>query len=64
MDQLAWSKEKSLWYMGLIMSVCAVFSILTFPLIPILSKRFSEVKLMIWIGFLMMVLGRIVCIDY
>lgn len=64
MDQLAWSKEKSLWYMGLIMSVCAVCSILTFPLIPILSKRFSEVKLMIWIGFLMMVLGRISCFPF
>lgn len=64
MDQLGWSKGQSLWYMGLIMSICALFSILTFPSIPLLSKRFSEVKLMIWIGFFLMVLGRIACIPF
>ncbi|XP_066253732.1 major facilitator superfamily domain-containing protein 8 [Euwallacea similis] len=64
MDQLGWSKDESIWYMGLIMLVCAVFSICTFPLIPIFSKKFSEVKLMIWIGFLLMVLGRISCIPF
>ncbi|CAG9769661.1 unnamed protein product [Ceutorhynchus assimilis] len=64
MDQLGWSKDKSLWYMGIIMSVCAMFSIFTFPSIPILSKKFSEVKLMIWIGFFLMVIGRFSCIPF
>ncbi|KAH1022325.1 hypothetical protein HUJ04_011746 [Dendroctonus ponderosae] len=64
MDQLGWSKTQSLWHMGLIMSVCALCSIFTFPSIPILSRKFSEVKLMIWIGFLLMVLGRITCIPF
>ncbi|XP_050313323.1 major facilitator superfamily domain-containing protein 8 [Anthonomus grandis grandis] len=64
MDQLGWSKDKSLSYMGILMSICAFLSILTFPSIPILSKKFSEVKLMIWIGFLLMVIGRLTCIPF
>ncbi|KAG5868304.1 hypothetical protein JTB14_022787 [Gonioctena quinquepunctata] len=64
MDQFAWSKSESLWYMGILMSVGAVLAIVTFASIEPLSKRFSEMKIMIWGGFLFMVLGSVIFMPY
>ncbi|XP_044259326.1 major facilitator superfamily domain-containing protein 8 isoform X2 [Tribolium madens] len=64
MDQFAWSKAASLKYMGILMSVGAVLAIVTFASISPLCKRFSEVKVMIWGGFLFMVLGRAIYIPF
>lgn len=64
MDQFAWSKGDSLWYMGILMSVGAVMAIATFASIGPLTKRFLEVKVMIWGGFLFMVLGRLCFIPF
>lgn len=41
------------------MSAGAIMSIASFASIPLLTRRFSEVKVMIWGGFLLMLLGRI-----
>ncbi|CAH1969756.1 unnamed protein product [Acanthoscelides obtectus] len=57
MDQFAWTKSESLWYMGLLMSVGAVIAISTFASIAPLSRIVSEVKIMIYGGFLIMVIG-------
>uniref|UniRef100_A0A6P7GDR8 LOW QUALITY PROTEIN: major facilitator superfamily domain-containing protein 8 n=1 Tax=Diabrotica virgifera virgifera TaxID=50390 RepID=A0A6P7GDR8_DIAVI len=64
MDQFAWSKSESLWYMGILMSVGAVVAIMTFASIALLSRRFSEIKNMIWFGFFLMVLGRFSMIPF
>ncbi|XP_030751694.1 major facilitator superfamily domain-containing protein 8 isoform X2 [Sitophilus oryzae] len=64
MDQLGWSKKQSLWYMGMVMSIGALCSIITFASVAPLSKRFSEVKLMIWIGFLTVLVSNLACIPY
>ncbi|XP_063909140.1 major facilitator superfamily domain-containing protein 8 [Zophobas morio] len=64
MDQFAWSKADSLKYMGILMSVGAVLAIITFASISPLCKKFSEVKVMIWGGFLFMVLGRAIYIPF
>ncbi|XP_050512598.1 major facilitator superfamily domain-containing protein 8 [Diabrotica virgifera virgifera] len=64
MDQFAWSKSESLWYMGILMSVGAVVAIMTFASIAPLSRRFSEIKIMIWFGFFLMVLGRFSMIPF
>ncbi|RZC37107.1 major facilitator superfamily domain-containing protein 8, partial [Asbolus verrucosus] len=64
MDQFAWSKAVSLKYMGILMSVGAVLAVLTFASISPLCKKFSEVKVMIWGGFLFMVLGRALYIPF
>lgn len=64
MDQFAWSKPDSLMYMGILMAVGAVLAIATFASIAPLTKRFSEVKVMIWCGFLFMVFGRLVFIPF
>lgn len=50
--------------MGILMSVGAILSVATFAAIPYLSKKFSEVNIMIWGGFLFMVLGRVSFIPF
>lgn len=46
------------------MSIGALVSITTFASIPILTRKFSEVKVMVWGGFLFMVLGRVSFIPF
>ncbi|XP_022914633.1 major facilitator superfamily domain-containing protein 8 [Onthophagus taurus] len=64
MDQFAWSKADTVYYMGLLMSVGAVIACVCFAAISPLCKMFPEVKVMIWGGFLFMVLGRGVYIPW
>lgn len=64
MDQFAWTKAEALYYMGILMSVGAVIACICFAAINPLSKRFREVDIMIWGGFLFMVLGRGVYIPW
>lgn len=64
MDQFSWTKSEALYYMGILMSIGAVIACITFLLINPLCKRFQEVKVMIWCGFLFMVLGRAVYIPW
>lgn len=64
MDQFAWTKSEALYHMGLLMSVGAVIACVTFLLINPLCKRFPEVQVMIWSGFFLMVIGRIVYIPW
>lgn len=64
MDQFAWTKAESLKYMGVLLSVAALLAIATFVTLAPLSKIFSEVKIMIWGGFLLMVIGRAIYIPW
>lgn len=64
MDQFAWSKSETLYYIGILMSVGAVVSCITFVMIEPLCKRFNERKVMLWGGFLFMVIGRILFIPW
>ncbi|XP_057335701.1 major facilitator superfamily domain-containing protein 8 isoform X1 [Microplitis mediator] len=64
MDQFAWTKKESLYYMGIVMSVGAVIACVVFVIIEPLCKRFDERRVMLWGGFLFMVVGRIICIPW
>ncbi|XP_076280728.1 CLN7/MFS domain-containing 8 [Lasioglossum baleicum] len=64
MDQFGWSKKESLYYMGLLMSVGAIVSCITFVMIEPLCKRFNERKVMLWGGFFLMIIGRILYIPW
>nr|CAD7455789.1 unnamed protein product [Timema tahoe] len=64
MDQFAWSKKEALYYMGLVMSAGAVIACATFLAIGPLCKRFPERKVLLWGGFFLMVVGRILYIPW
>ncbi|XP_034189832.2 CLN7/MFS domain-containing 8 isoform X1 [Osmia lignaria lignaria] len=64
MDQFAWSETEAVYYIGIVMSVGAIASCVTFVMIEPLCKRFNERKMMLWGGFLFMVIGRILYIPW
>lgn len=64
MDQFAWSKSQALYNIGILLSVGAVIACGTFIVIGPLSKRFDESRVLIWGGFLLMVLGRALYIPW
>jgi len=64
MDQFAWSKSQALYYMGILMSVGAFIACAAFCLIAPLSKRYKENNVLIWGGFFMMVVGRVIFFPY
>ncbi|XP_065349377.1 major facilitator superfamily domain-containing protein 8-like isoform X2 [Cloeon dipterum] len=59
MDQFAWTKEQAVMNMGLLMTAGAVIALVTFAAIKPLTKKFDERCLLLWGGFMLMVVGRI-----
>ncbi|XP_043262988.1 major facilitator superfamily domain-containing protein 8 isoform X1 [Colletes gigas] len=64
MEQFAWSKKEALYYMGLLMSIGGIVSSIVFCIISPLCKRFNERKVMMWGGFLFMLIGNIMFIPW
>lgn len=64
MDQFAWTKSEALKYMAVLMTVGGIIACATFTAISPLCKRFKENDVLIYGGFLVMVLGRIAHIPY
>ncbi|XP_017036099.1 major facilitator superfamily domain-containing protein 8 isoform X1 [Drosophila kikkawai] len=64
MDMFAWSKADSLWYMGIMMTTAAIVSLVTFVLISPLCKLIAERYLLIWGGFSLMFLGRVLFVPW
>lgn len=64
MDQFAWTKSETLKYIGILLSVGSLFACLTFAIIGPLCKRFNDVRVLQWGGFLLMVVGRALYIPY
>ncbi|XP_053953843.1 major facilitator superfamily domain-containing protein 8 [Anastrepha ludens] len=64
MDQFAWSNHDALYYMGILMSVGAIVALVTFVAINPLCKIFPEHYVLIWGGFSLMVLGRVLYIPW
>lgn len=64
MDQYAWSTAEAVYYVGLIMTSGAIVSAASFMVVPMLSRKFSERSLLIFAGFLLMAVGRILNIPF
>lgn len=64
MDQFAWTKKEALQYMGIMMAVGGAIACVTFVLINPLCKWFDERKVLIWGGFFLMFVGRLVHIPW
>jgi hypothetical protein len=58
-DQFGWSDEKAITVVGLTMIISSIVSTSLFFLIPILAKRFDERILLIGLGIVPMIIGRI-----
>ncbi|XP_044779069.1 major facilitator superfamily domain-containing protein 8 isoform X2 [Drosophila simulans] len=59
MDMFAWSNDEALWYMGIMMTIAAIVSLVTFVLIEPMCKIIAERYVLIWGGFSLMFLGRV-----
>lgn len=64
MDQFAWTKHEALKYMGITMGAGGAIACVTFVLINPLCKWFDERSVLIWGGFFLMVVGRLVHIPW
>lgn len=57
MDQFAWSHAEALYYVSVIMTAGSIVSIPILIAIPALCRRFSERNVLIFVGFLLTILG-------
>lgn len=64
MDMFAWSNDQALYYMGVFMAIAALISLGTFLCIDVLCKLFQERFVLIWGGFSLMVLGRLLYLPW
>ncbi|XP_032290420.1 major facilitator superfamily domain-containing protein 8 isoform X2 [Drosophila virilis] len=64
MDMFAWTNDEALYYMGIFMATAAIISLVTFVLIEPLCKLFAERFVLIWGGFSLMVVGRLLYIPW
>ncbi|EDW93740.1 major facilitator superfamily domain-containing protein 8 [Drosophila yakuba] len=64
MDMFAWSNDEALWYMGIMMTTAAIVSLITFVLIEPMCKIIAERYVLIWGGFSLMFLGRVLFVPW
>ncbi|KAL7732400.1 hypothetical protein ACLKA6_004375 [Drosophila palustris] len=64
MDMFAWTNDEALYYMGIFMAIAAIISLVTFVLIEPMCKLFAERFVLIWGGFSLMVIGRLLYIPW
>lgn len=59
-DQFGWSKEDTILYIGISMAAGGVLAAFCFAAIGPLSKRFDERLILIILGIIPMIVGRLV----
>lgn len=64
MDQFAFSHKETLKWNGILVGIGALVSCIIFGLLPRVSKMYKEIDILIWAGFLVAVLGKILYIPY
>ncbi|XP_013141668.1 PREDICTED: major facilitator superfamily domain-containing protein 8 [Papilio polytes] len=64
MEQFGWGKAQALQYLGALMSAGALVACLVFAAIPPLTKLLEERALMLWGGFLPVVVASLLCIPW
>lgn len=57
MDQFAWSHFEALYYMGLIMTSGSIVSLSSYIMLPALCRRFRDSHVLIFVGFLTLIIG-------
>jgi MFS transporter, ceroid-lipofuscinosis neuronal protein 7 len=64
MDQFAFTREETLKWNGILVGIGALISCIIFCGLPRVSKLFKEIDILIWGGFLIAVLGKLIYIPY
>lgn len=64
MDQFAWTRTEAVYYVGIILTISAIIACLTFIGIGPLCRRFNEHNVLLWGGFLAMIIGRVLYIPW
>lgn len=57
MDQFAWSRAEALNYMSLIMASGSIVALSSFMVVPALCRKFSERHVLIFVGYLALLIG-------
>lgn len=64
MDQFAWTDKQAVSYLGILLSIGGVLACITMAVLKSISKWINEVLLLLWGGFLLMVIGRAIYIPW
>lgn len=60
MDQFGWTEETTVLYFGILIAASGIMCVLLFGIIGPLGKRFDERKILIFLGIVVMFIGRLV----
>ena len=63
MDQWAWTRQQAVRYLGINMACGALVGVTCFGCIGPLAKKFDDRKLLIFIGLIPLIIGKIVLIP-
>lgn len=64
MDQFALSRKDTLKWNGILVGIGAAVSVVIFTMLPRISKMLKEIDVLIWAGFFLAVIGKIIYIPY
>lgn len=64
MDQFAMSKQETLKWNGSLVGIGAIISCFIFCFLPRVAKRFKEIDILVWIGLMFGVVGKLALIPY
>ena len=63
MDQFAWNREQAVRYLGINMACAALVGVVCFASIGPLAKRFDDRKLLIFVGFIPLIIGKVIMLP-
>ena len=63
MDQWAWSRQEAVRYLGINMACAALVGVTCFGCVGPLAKRFDDRKLLIFVGIIPLIIGKMVMLP-
>ena len=63
MDQWGWSRQEAVRYLGINMACGALVGVTCFAFIGPLAKRFDDRKLLIFVGLIPLIIGKVIILP-